>query len=190
KALGTLGENDHYKNLVISRDGLRVVADTISVKESKIRILDARGTRTLMTLGSSDGGYPAWSPDGRDVYFTSHPNGAKDIYVRRADGSGEPREVLKFDKNQFGALLLAASPDGNSLAYVFMDRTTGADIYIMALRGEGRPQPFLHTLANETAPAFSPDGKWLAYESNHMGRKEGYITPLPVGGGGHTIYTS
>jgi Tol biopolymer transport system component len=190
KALGALGENDHYKNLVISRDGSRVVADTISVKESKIRILDARGTRTLMTLGSSDGGYPAWSPDGRDVYFTSNPNGPQDIYVRRADGSGEPREVLKFDKNQFGALLLAASPDGNSLAYVFMDRTTGADIYIMALSGERKPQPFLHTLANETAPTFSPDGKWLAYESNRSGRNEAYITPFPGGGAEYQISTS
>jgi Tol biopolymer transport system component len=190
KVLGTLGENDHYKSVSISRDGLRVVADTISVKESKIRILDARGTRTLMTLGNSDGGSPTWSPDGREIYFTSSANGPQDIYVRAADGSGEQREVLKFDKNLLGALYLAVSPDGKFLAYVVLDPATSTDIYTMALNGDRNPQPFLHSPAREFAPAFSPDGKWLAYESSQSGRNEVYITPFPAGGAQYQVSTS
>jgi hypothetical protein len=50
KVVGTLGESDRYKNVAVSRDGSRVLTDTINVKESKIRILDSRGTRTLLTL--------------------------------------------------------------------------------------------------------------------------------------------
>ena len=190
KVLGTLGENDHYKSVAISRDGLHVVADTSSLKEGKIQILDARGTRTLMTLGNSAGASPAWSPDGRQIYFTSTANGPQDIYVRAADGSGEEKEVLKFNKDQFGALFLTVSPDGKFLAYESIDRATGGDIYTWAIGGNGKPQPFLHSVANETGPAFSPDGKWLAYESDGSGRKEVYITPFPDGGAQYQVSTS
>jgi Tol biopolymer transport system component len=190
KVLGTLGENDHYKNVAISRDGSRVVADTTGMKESKIRILDARGSRTLMILGNGDGGSPAWSPDGRQIYFTSNANGPKDIYVKAADGSGEEKEVLKFDKSQYGALFLTVSPDGKSLAFEIIDRVTGGDIYTLALGGDGKPQPFLHSVANESAPNFSPDGKWLAYESSRSGRNEAYISPSPAGGAQYQVSTS
>jgi len=190
KVTGTFGANDHYKNIAISRDGSHVVADTTSTKESKILILDARGTRTLMTLGNSDGGAPTWSPDGKQIYFTSNANGPEDIYVRAADGSGEEREVLKFNKNQFGALFLTVSPDGKSLAYNIIDRATGGDIYTLALGGDGKPQPFLHSVANENAPDFSPDGRWLAYESDASGRNEVYITPFPGGGAQYQVSSS
>jgi len=191
KLSGTLGENDHYKGVSISPDGSRVVADTISLKESKILILDARGTRTLMTVNNSFGASPTWSADGREIYFISNPNGPQDIYVRAADGSGEPREVVKFEKNVLGALFLAVSPDGKFLAYAaIVDAPRGADIYTVPLNGDRKPQPFINTLANETAPAFSPDGKWLAYESSGSGRNEVYVTPFPGGGAQYQVSTS
>jgi Tol biopolymer transport system component len=191
KLLGTLGENDQYKGVSISRDGSGIVADTISVKESKILILDARGSRTLMTLNNSFGASPTWSADGREIYFISNANGPQDIYVRAADGSGEPREVVKFEKNVLGALFLAVSPDGKYLAYTaIVDPTRGNDIYTVTLSGDRKPQPFLNTFARETAPAFSPDGKWLAYESDGSGRNEVYITPFPGGGAQYQVSTS
>jgi Tol biopolymer transport system component len=181
--LGTLGENDNYRSVSISRDGSRVVADTTTAKESKVRILDTRGTRTLTTVPNGDGSAPTWSPDGRQIYFTSRANGPQDIYVKAADGSGEEKEVLKFDKNVAGAFFLAVSRDGNFLAYSYVDPTTNLYIYTVALTGADRkPQPFLHSAAAENAAAFSPDGKWLAYESNISGRYEVYITPFPSGG--------
>jgi Tol biopolymer transport system component len=190
KMLGTLGEHDHYLNVAVSPDGSRVVADTISVKESKIQILDARGSRTLMTLGNSIGVAPTWSSDGRQIYFISNVNGPRDIYVRAADGSGREQEVLKFNKDQYGAFFLAVSPDGKFLAYATIDPVTGVDIYTMALGGDRKPQPFLHSPANEQGPAFSPDGRWLAYESTISGRNEVYITPFPTGGAQYQVSTS
>ena len=190
KLLGTLGENDNYKSVSISPDGSHVVTDTVSVEQSKIRILDARGTRTLMTLNSSWGSNPVWSADGREIFFISGANGPQDIYVRAADGSGEPREVVNFDKNMLGGLFLAPTADGKSLAFAaILGPVTGTDIYTVALSGDHKPQPFLHTVANETAPAFSPDGKWLAYESDGSGRNEVFITPFPGGGAQYQVST-
>ena len=190
KSLGALGENDRYKGVAISPNGSRVLADTISVKESRIKILDVRGTRTLMTLNNSFGASPTWSPDGREIYFISNYNGPQDIYVRSADGSGEPRVVVKFEKKVLGALMLAVSPDGKYLAYSgVVDPPRGIDIYTLAFGADSKPQPFINTLANETAPAFSPDGKWLAYESNGTGRNEVYITPFPGGGAQYQVST-
>jgi Tol biopolymer transport system component len=82
------------------------------------------------------------------------------------------------------------SPDGKFLAYEIIDRATGGDIYTLALGGDGKPEPFLHSVANESAPAFSPDGKWLAYESDRSGRNEAYITPFPGGGAQYQVSTS
>jgi Tol biopolymer transport system component len=112
--LSTLGENNQYASLAISRDGSRVVTDTTQ-GESSIRILDARGTRTLMMAGDGSSGFPVFSADGREVYFTSSKNGSYDILVKAVDGSSEERQVIKFEKGQLGALFLATSPDGKYL---------------------------------------------------------------------------
>ena len=187
KVLGTLGGKDHYKSLVISRDGLRVVADTIGLKETKILILDARGARTLISMEHSDGASPTWSPDARKVYFTA--SGPRNIHVRAADGSGEEREIVKFSEDQSGASYLAVSPDGKILAYV-LESATNRDIYTVTLNGVHEPQPFLRSPAIKSAPAFSPDGKWLAFESNSSGRNEVYVTPFPAGGPQYQVSTN
>ena len=190
KVLGTLGESALYASVAISPDGSRVAADTLSLKESNIRVMDARGTRTLTTFGSGSSYFPVWSADGKQVYFTSNVNGPYDIFAKAADGSGDEQPVVRFEKRQFGAALLAASPDGKFLAYVTSDPTTNLDIYIIPLTGDRKPRPFLHSAANESAPAFSPDGKWLAYESTHSGRNEVYITPFPAGGAQYQVSTA
>jgi Tol biopolymer transport system component len=179
--LSTLGENNQYASLAISRDGSRVVTDTTQ-GESSIRILDARGTRTLMMAGDGSSGFPVFSADGREVYFTSSKNGSYDILVKAVDGSSEERQVIKFEKGQLGALFLATSPDGKYLAYQTSDTVPKKyDIYVLPLTGDRTPRPFLHSSADYGAPAFSPDGKWLAYESMQGGRREIYVTPIPCG---------
>jgi Tol biopolymer transport system component len=91
---------------------------------------------------------------------------------------------------RLSALFLTLSPNGKSLTFEIIDRATGGDIYTLALGGAGKPQAFLHSAANETAPAFSPDGRWLAYESDGSGRKEVYIKPFPAGGAQYQVSTS
>src|SRR5262249_14343177 len=124
---------------------------------------------------------------------TSGANGPQDIYVRAADGSGEARELLKFDKSQIGALSLAVSPDEKVLAYG-SNNPRSTDIDVVPLTGDRKPQPFLNTPARESMPTFSPDGKWLAFEfdttATSGGRSEVYITPFPSGGPQYQVSTN
>jgi serine/threonine protein kinase/Tol biopolymer transport system component len=190
KVLGTLGENDQYSSVSIARDGSRVVVAT-QTGESSIRILDARGTRTFVTTVGATSSFPVFSADGRNVYFTSNRNGPYDIFVKAVDGSGDEHEVLKFDKGRLGAVFLTASADGKYLAFETVDPITkNEDVSVLPLAGDRTLRPFLHSSVDHGAPAFSPDGKWLAYESIQGGRREVYITPFPAGGAEYAVSTN
>ena len=80
------------------------------------------------------------------------------------------------------------SPDGQLLAFVEINPTTGYDIWVLRL-GDRKAQPFLRTPFNEGAPRFSPDGRWLAYVSDESGRYEIYVQPYPGPGGKWQIST-
>ena len=135
-------------------------------------------------------GFPVWSSDGREIYYASNGKGPYDIYVKPADESGPERPLVTFDGAQFGAAFLTASPDGKYLAFNSWDSTNPTmHIYTVALAGDHKPQLFHQSSANESAPAFSPDGNWLAYESNQGGRDEVYITPFPAGGAQYQVST-
>jgi dipeptidyl aminopeptidase/acylaminoacyl peptidase len=71
------------------------------------------------------------------------------------------------------------SPDGQLLAFIVVNPTTGRDIWVLRF-SDRKAQPFLQTPLNETAPRFSPDGRWLAYvSSDESGRDEIYVQPYP-----------
>ena len=80
------------------------------------------------------------------------------------------------------------SPDGQLLAFIEVNPTTGYDIWVLRL-SDRKAQPFLRTPFNEAAPRFSPDGRWLAYISDESGRYEIYVQPYPGPGGKWQIST-
>jgi Tol biopolymer transport system component len=74
---------------------------------------------------------------------------------------------------------------------------TGYDLWTLPLDTSdpdrpkpGKPEPFLRTPADETAPRFSPDGRWIAYRSNESGSDEVYVRPFPGPGGKSQISTA
>jgi eukaryotic-like serine/threonine-protein kinase len=81
------------------------------------------------------------------------------------------------------------SPDGKLLCFVESNPTAGGSEISVLRLGDRKAQPFLRTPFNESAPRFSPDGRWLAYISDESGRWEIYVQPYPGPGGKWQIST-
>jgi Tol biopolymer transport system component len=102
-----------------------------------------------------------------------------------ADGSGG---LERLTSGAYIRSPMSFSPDGQLLAFIEIDPTTGYDIWVLRL-SDRKAQPFLRTQFNEGVPRFSPDGRWLAYISDESGRYEVYVQPYPGPGGKWPIST-
>jgi serine/threonine-protein kinase len=137
----------------------------------------ARNTLSpLTTPGSSQ--LPKWMPDGKYVVYRGTRNGLRNLYRNASDGSGRETPLTSKASNPTAGSL---PNDGKWLAYYDGDPAagSGADLWVLSLEGEKEPEVFLRTPAAETAPRFSPDGRWLSYTSNESGRNEIYVRPFP-----------
>ncbi len=147
-----------------------------------IKRLD-RGPSIKLTLEGMDNYGPGWTPDGRSVTFSStHPTGAIDLRTKRADGGAQAVMQLHRKENLYNARW---SPDGKWLLFQTDIATPGAgDILGIRPGIDTAPVPVVATTFTEMSPAFSPDGRWLAYTSNETGEDEIYVVPFPNTGAG------
>jgi eukaryotic-like serine/threonine-protein kinase len=171
----------------LSPDG-RQVAVTITEQESQIWLYDlSRETTTRFTFEGNYNLNPIWTPDGKRIAFESNKEGPPDLFWQLADGSGGLERLNTSENIQVPK---SWSPDGQLLAFLEVNPTTGFDIWMLRM-GDASPgsgqvrkaQPFLRTPFNETLARFSPDGRWLAYISDESGRYEVYVRPYPGPGG-------
>jgi eukaryotic-like serine/threonine-protein kinase len=165
--VGTIGQPvERISGLSLSPDESRV-AYTAPGNSGKavLWVLDvASGLNTR--IASSDAASPRWAPDGKHLYYTT-PGG---IYRKPADGSGEEELVMK---GSAGDPVLSVSPDGMHLLYGLVD------IMTLPLGGDGKPAPYLQTKYREMSATFSPDGRWVAYDSDESGSHEIYVQGFP-----------
>jgi Tol biopolymer transport system component len=174
-----------YLNPRISPDGRRV-AVTITEQEAQTWLYDlSREALTRLTFEGNANTYPIWTPDGKRIAFTSNKEGPLNIYWQLADGSGG---LERLTTGQYPVTASSWSTDGQFLAYIETNPTTGWDIWVLRM-GDRKPQPFLRTPSTEGAPRFSPDGRWLAYISDESGHREIYVQPYPGPGGKWQIST-
>jgi eukaryotic-like serine/threonine-protein kinase len=146
----------------------------------------ARDTLTRLTDTAGAFPLPIWTPDGKRVTFRSMVSSSLNLHWMPIDGSSVAERLTTSENMQSPG---SWSPDGRVLAFSENDPTTGWDIWVLKLDGERKPQPFLQTPFNEGAPTFSPDGHWLAYQSDESGRQEIYVRPFPGPGGKWQIST-
>jgi Tol biopolymer transport system component len=118
--------------------------------------------------------------------FLSARDERNNIYWQLADGNGGLERLTSGD---LLTAPLSFSPDGQFMAYIESNPTTGYDIWVMHL-SDRKAEPFIRTPFNDTAPQFSPDGRWIAYVSNESGHNEVYVQPYPGPGGKWQISTS
>jgi len=181
KTMRTLPDVAYFLYPAISPDGKRIAVTFDSGGDADVWIFDlVRGTKTRLTFDALDG-YPVWTPDGKRVIFTSTRRGHYDFYSKAADGSGNDEPIYQDDSDKTWACI---SGDGRYLAYERLDPTgkTGQDIWVLPLFGERKPFPVVETRFQDSSPALSPDGKWLAYSNDESRRREVYITSVSGGG--------
>jgi hypothetical protein len=148
----------------------------------EFQIIDwQRGTMSRLVFNTQQNFYPIWSPDGKHLTFRSATPTGSIIRWTRADGSGAPVPLLETKDL---VLPYSFSPDGR-LAYRDSGPDTGADLWTLPLDlhdpdhpTPGKPEPFLRTQFNEQSPMFSPNGRWIAYQSDETGRFEVYERPF------------
>jgi eukaryotic-like serine/threonine-protein kinase len=133
-----------------------------------------RSARTKLTEQGPNNGGPTWSPDGNQVAFNStrEPPG---IYVQSLDPPGSAKLVLRRGPSPH--VPGAWSPDGGTLVFMEANPRTGGDLWTLTL--DGTAAPLLATSAQERDPRLSPDGRWLAYQSNTAGRDDVYVASFP-----------
>jgi serine/threonine-protein kinase len=161
----------------ISPDGRRVALD-IRDQENDIWMWDvARQTLTRLTFDAGLNRGAAWTPDGRRLAFSSERNGAEGLFWQAADGSGAP-EMLTKTQSPRQQLPLSFSPDGKSLLYG-EPGSPPFDLFLLDLDQERKTTPLLPGPRNEHNGEISPDGRWLAYQSDESGVSEVYVRPFP-----------
>jgi serine/threonine-protein kinase len=153
---------------------------------SDVYIHDLERDATSRITFTGHAANPVWAPDSRHIVFQSTGDMFR-LYWMRSDGSGDPVPLID---NPGIVPPQSFSPEGQ-LAYLKRSAETGVDIWTLSLDlndpdhpKPGKPEPFLNTPADESAPRFSPDGHWIAYRSNETGDSEIYVRPFPPGNGG------
>jgi Tol biopolymer transport system component len=138
-----------------------------------------RGALSRFTSDSAPGTYPIWSPDGSRIVFGSLRTGIMDLYQKSTTTVGREELLLRTPVNKAAT---DWSADGRVIVFRSPDTRTGFDIWALPLEGDKKPFPVVQTPFEERDAQLSPDGHWIAYQSNESGRFEVYVQPFPGSG--------
>jgi serine/threonine-protein kinase len=173
------GWQDRFASVSLAPDGSRlaIAVERAGRTELWVRSLET-GAMTRLSSGGTWNYRPSWSPDGREVVFTSDQRGKITTYRVRADGSARPEPLLAVTPSVDEAVY---SRDGEWLIYRG-GSGGGRDIFARRTAGDTTDLALVNSRAEEFSPTLSPDGRWLAYASDETGRTEVYVRPFPDAG--------
>jgi serine/threonine-protein kinase len=170
----------------VSPDGQRLAFGVDSGKGQDIYIYDRqRDVQVRLTYGLASAD-PVWAADGKHLAFRTY--GAKNsLWWVRTDGTGQPVQLLDENTGDLGPH--SFSPDGRHFVYSTRGTAGDSDLWTITLDmsnvdhpNVSPPEPFFHSTGAETRPAFSPDGRWVAYQSNESGQQEIYVRAFAANG--------
>jgi Tol biopolymer transport system component len=179
-------EPAYYANPQISVDGRRLSLSIMRNGDWDVWSYDLeRGVSTRLTFEPGYDADQVLSPDGQWIVFASNRGGATRLFRQRSDGAGaaEPVEGLDatYEASPSGVYPTSWSRDGKRL--LVQTTSNGGDVWIYSF-DERRAEPFIGSTGfSEINPVFSPDGRWVAYDSDESGRAEVYVASVAAGGG-------
>lgn len=156
-----------------SPDGSRA-ALTLYEGDQDIYLFDSVRGFDLLTDHPNNDRHPVWTHDDRIVFSTSR-RGRNEIYIVPANKSADA-ELLYTSANFTWAG--SFGPEDNVLAFVESRIQSGRDLMIYSM-DEGKASPFLENGWDEYNPRFSPDGRWIVYQSDELGESNIYAVPYP-----------
>jgi Tol biopolymer transport system component len=181
----------NWSNLLFAPDGRRLALDISNAKQTEVWAYDwSRDSLSQLTFGPSAARWPIWTPDGLRIAFSSTRGDqvTHNLYWQRADGTGDAQRLTESKNNQSA---WSWHPSGTFLAFHEFDIQSRDDLYVLPVEGDeasgwkpGKPIVFLKSPFAERVAMFSPDGRWLAYQSNESGKDDIYVRPFSSSGAG------
>ena len=171
----------------VSPDGTKITLD-VRDQANDVWVWDiASETLDRLTTAPENDQYGIWTPNGDRIVFSSARNDGFNVYWKAADGTGAAERRTEGDAVQF---VNAVTPDGTRA--IVRTRVLGRenDLTVVTLTGERSTETLLSTEFDETNAALSPDGEWVAYQSDESGRFEVYVRPFPDADAGKTTISA
>jgi serine/threonine protein kinase len=142
----------------------------------------ARGVSTRFTFGPFVELSPVWAPDRRRIVYNANTDGDFDLYVKAVSAPGDGERLLRSPR---GEAPDDWSPDGRFILYTSTEATkrnvSPSEIWALPIDGDRTPLPIVRTPGTATNGAFSPDGSWVAFQSNESSQFEVYVQRFPKG---------
>ena len=190
ETLGTIAEPAVRLTPALSHDETKIAVPTGEIGGSDIWVYDLkRGAESRLTVNASDNFNPVWSPDGKNVMYSSWRSGHLDIYQQAANGLGNAEPISGSEDPP--KALNDVSPDGRYAIYDTAGSTELTELWVLSLVGERKLFPFVQGNGFGAREAqFSPDGRYVAYASHESGKYEIYVQSFPQHLGKWQISTS
>ncbi len=183
--------DDFYASVALSPDGADVAVNVYEGTgggATDVWTLDLeRGTLNRLTNESGRTTNPLWTLDGRRIVYGAEREGRWGLFWRNADGTGDTELLVTLDDTS-GLAPSAWSPDGRWLVFWRLEGGQG-DIGMIAMEGDRAVQWLFDSEFLEARPTISPDGNWIAYQSNRSGLDEIYVERFPELGDRHVVST-
>ena len=179
KPLGVAAAAAEYRAVRLSPDEKSIAFHRTEGANVDVWVLDlVRGVPSRITFDPAADNLPIWSPDGRRILWPSRRSGNFDLYIKAASGTGQDEKLITM--GTVNGWATDWSRDGKFVLYQRPGEKTGQDLWIAPQTGDasGEPQkpfPYLDSPFNEGNGMFSPDGRWIAYESDESGRLEVFV---------------
>jgi eukaryotic-like serine/threonine-protein kinase len=179
KVSGVVGKPGQHNMFRLSPDGQRIaIGQVSSAGKGDLWMLEVnRAVTSRLSSRPGTNVWPVWSPDSQSIVFSSGP--PFNLFRTAVGGSGDERRLTQSDFFQ------GADDWSHDGRFILFDQTapgTKDDLWILPLSPDGapgKPQPWLQTTSDEYEGVFSPDSRWIAYQSDESGHLEIYIDTFP-----------